>query len=164
MPDQLMRRRSVIAGAAALLLAACGKKESAPNAAGEKFLEDNLKNPGVKSTPSGLQYRVVRANPGKPKPGKGDEVKVNYEGTLIDGTVFDSSYSSGQPVIFKLDSLIPAWIEAIPMMSVGEEWLLFVPPKLGYGDRATPSIPANSVLVFRIELIAFLPTGNQGLA
>lgn len=159
-----MRRRSLIAGAVALVLAACGKKESEPDAAGDKFLKDNATAPRVKTTPSGLQYRVVRAVPGAPHPGKGDEVKVNYEGTLIDGTVFDSSYRTGQPAIFKLDSLIPAWIEAIPMMGVGEEWLLFVPPKLGYGERATPSIPPNSVLVFRIELLGFLPTGNRGLA
>jgi peptidylprolyl isomerase/FKBP-type peptidyl-prolyl cis-trans isomerase FklB len=118
----------------------------------------------VKVTASGLQYKIVRANPAGAQARLGDEVRVNYEGTLIDGTVFDSSYAAGQPVIFPLDNLVPAWLEAIPMMHVGEEWLVFAPPALGYGEQARPSIPANSVLVFRIELLGILPAPTRALA
>jgi peptidylprolyl isomerase/FKBP-type peptidyl-prolyl cis-trans isomerase FklB len=160
-----MDRRLAIAGLTALALSACGKK-STPKVIGpnEVFLEKNKAQPGVKITASGLQYKIVRANPTGQQAKLGDEVKVNYEGTLIDGTVFDSSYASGQPVIFPLDNLVPAWLEAIPMMHVGEEWIVVAPPALGYGEQARPSIPANSVLVFRIELLGILPAPQRGLA
>ena len=160
-----MHRRLVVAGLPALVLAACGKKSS-PKVIGpnEVFLEKNKTVPGVKTTKSGLQYKIVRANPTGQQPRLGDEVKVNYEGTLIDGTVFDSSYASGQPVIFPLDNLVQGWLEAIPMMHVGEEWLIVCPPELGYGDKGNPSIPPGSVLVFRIELLGVLPAPQRGLA
>ncbi len=160
-----MDRRFLIAGVAALGLAACGKKTKTkvigPN---EAYLEKHGKEEGVKTTASGLQYKVVRANPTGQQPKLGDEVKVNYEGTLIDGTVFDSSYASGAPVIFPLDNLVKAWLEAIPMMHVGEEWIVTAPPELGYGEQDRPSIPGNSVLVFRIELLGVLPAPQRGLA
>ena len=135
-----MDRRLLIAGLLTLGLAACGKKSS-PKVIGpnEVFLEKNKTEAGVKTTASGLQYRIVRANPTGQQAKLGDEVKVNYEGTLIDGTVFDSSYASGAPVIFPLDNLVKAWLEAIPMMHVGEEWIVTAPPELGYGEQDRPS-------------------------
>ena len=89
-----------------------------------------------------------------------DEVKVHYEGTLLDGTVFDSSYKTGNPVVFTLGSLIPGWIEGIQLMKPGDEFLLYVPSKLGYGDADSGPIPPGSTLVFRIELLGVLQHGD----
>jgi len=157
--------------AAAALLAACGErggaeKAAAPAPEAAAFLAKNAKADGVKTLPSGLQYKVIRSAPaGAPKPDLNDEVKVHYEGTLIDGTVFDSSYEGGAPAVFTIKGLIPAWEQAIPMMRVGDAWYLYVPPELGYGPDGSGPIPPNSVLVFKIELLGVLPKeGPAGLA
>jgi peptidylprolyl isomerase/FKBP-type peptidyl-prolyl cis-trans isomerase FklB len=127
------------------------------HAAGEAFLKKNAMDPAVKVLPDGLQYKVVRPGPaGGVHPRPQDEVKVMYEGTLLDGTVFDSSYKTGQPVIFTLGGLIPGWVEGIQLMKPGDEFLLYVPAKLGYGDSDSGPIPAGSTLVFRIELLGVL--------
>lgn len=120
------------------------------------FLAQNAKAAGVKTLPSGLQYKVVQSGPAGPSPKAGDLIKVHYEGALTSGQVFDSSFERGHPAIMPLGDLIPAWMEALPMMRVGDEWILYVPPSLGYGAEATGPIPANSVLVFRIKLLGML--------
>ncbi|HTK36121.1 MAG TPA: FKBP-type peptidyl-prolyl cis-trans isomerase [Caulobacteraceae bacterium] len=126
-------------------------------AAGQAFLAKNAKQPGVVTLPSGLQYKIVREGPpGGVHPKPQDEVKVHYEGTLLDGTVFDSSYKHGQPVVFTLGGLIPGWVEGIQLMKPGDEFMLYVPSKLGYGDSEAGPIPPGSTLVFRIELLGVL--------
>jgi peptidylprolyl isomerase/FKBP-type peptidyl-prolyl cis-trans isomerase FklB len=160
-------RKILTAVCAVLLLAACGqKKDEAATAkavaAGDAFLAQNAKQEGVKTLPSGLQYKVVRSGPADGlRPQKHDEVKVNYEGKLITGEVFDSSYERGTPAAMPLDALIPGWIEALQLMRPGDEWILYVPPKLGYGDEDKGPIPANSVLIFRIELLGVLPAPGR---
>lgn len=121
------------------------------------FLAQNAKAPGVKTLPSGLQYKIAQsASAGAPAPKAGDLIKVHYEGKLTSGQVFDSSFERGHPAIMPLADLIPGWMEALPMMHVGDEWTLYVPPSLGYGAQAAGPIPANSVLVFRIKLLGML--------
>jgi FKBP-type peptidyl-prolyl cis-trans isomerase len=121
------------------------------------YLAQNAKAPGVIALPSGLQYKIVRSgDPKGPSPKAGDAVKVNYEGKLLDGTVFDSSFQRGKPVLMPLGGLIPAWMEALPLMHPGDEWVLYVPPDLGYGADGQGPIPPNSVLVFRIQLLGML--------
>jgi FKBP-type peptidyl-prolyl cis-trans isomerase FklB len=121
---------------------------------GEAFLAENKKKPGVKTTASGLQYKVIKEGTGK-TPKKTDKVNCNYQGTLIDGTEFDSSYKRGQPATFPVDGVIPGWTEALQMMKVGSKWQLFVPAKLGYGERtAGPLIGPNAVLIFTVELLS----------
>ena len=126
-------------------------------AEGQAFLAKNAKAPGVVTTASGLQYKVTTSGlkTGK-SPKVGDIVKVHYEGKLLDGTVFDSSFQRGQAAIMPADGLIPGWLEALPMMHVGDEWTLWIPASLAYGERAAGPIPANSVLVFRLQLIGML--------
>lgn len=122
------------------------------------WMDNNAKAPGVTTTASGLQYKILRSGPATGmKPTVSDEVKVHYEGKLIDGTVFDSSYERGVPASMPLQRLVPAWIEALQMMRPGDEWVLYVPPALGYGTEGAGEIPPNSVLIFRIELIDVLP-------
>jgi peptidylprolyl isomerase/FKBP-type peptidyl-prolyl cis-trans isomerase FklB len=161
-----MRRLFALA-AAAVMLAACQPKaggetatataEAEPNAEGAAFLAKNAKEPGVVTTPSGLQYKVIRSGPPSgPHPKPADEVRVHYEGTLVDGTVFDSSFRDGAPVIFTLGNLVPGWVEGIGLMRPGDEWYLYVPPKLGYGAEGKGPIPSGSVLVFRIQLLGVL--------
>ena len=109
--------------------------------------------------PSGLQYKIVHAGPADgPRPGPADEVKVNYEGKLVDGKVFDSSFQRGEPADLPLQGLIPGWVQALQLMRPGDEWMLYVPPELGYGDHSpdTSAIPNNSVLIFRIQLLGVL--------
>lgn len=123
-------------------------------AAGEKFLEENKKREGVKVTPSGLQYEVIEATIGQ-KPKATDTVKVHYEGTLIDGTVFDSSYKRGEPISFGLNQVIAGWTEGVQLMSVGSKYKLYIPYNLGYGAQgAGGSIPPYSALIFTVELLA----------
>lgn len=119
---------------------------------GKRFLEENAKLEGVITTPSGLQYRVLREGTGA-IPAIDDDVTVKYEGKLIDGTVFDSSYNrKPETAVFKPSSLIKGWTEALCMMPVGSKWELFVPYELGYGDRRVGKIPAYSTLIFTLEL------------
>ena len=121
-------------------------------AAGEKFLAENAKKEGVKTTSSGLQYKVVKEGTG-PQPKAGDTVTVDYRGTLIDGTEFDSSYKRGHPATFPVNGVIPGWTEALQLMKVGSKYQLFIPSKLAYGERAAgPELPANSTLIFEVEL------------
>ena len=164
----MIDRRFMLVAALALTACGPGKKAaaSAELAAGKAFLARNAKAPGVKVLPSGLQYKIVRSGPADgQRPQKGDEVKVNYEGKLLNGKVFDSSYDRGQPAAMPLDALIPGWIEALQLMRPGDEWLLYVPPQLGYGAEGAGEIPPDSTLIFRIELINFLPgPGRVGRA
>lgn len=121
--------------------------------AGEKFLAENAKREGVKTTESGLQYEILTEGSGaSPKPA--DKVKVHYRGTLIDGTEFDSSYSRGQPVEFPLGNVIPGWTEGLQLMKVGGKAKLYIPPQLAYGERgAGAKIGPNETLVFEVELL-----------
>jgi peptidylprolyl isomerase/FKBP-type peptidyl-prolyl cis-trans isomerase FklB len=157
-------RLALIALAAGLsLLAACQRgpdpKVLAANAeAGKAFLVKNAAEPGVKTLPSGLQYVVVRSGAAEGvRPLPGDQIKVHYEGKLLSGEVFDSSYDRGVPAVMPLDGLIPGWVEALQLMRPGDEWRIFVPAELGYGDQGGGPIPPGATLVFRIELIDVLP-------
>ncbi len=123
-------------------------------AAGEKFLADNAKKEGVKTTASGLQYKVITLGDG-PKPGAKDRVKVNYEGTLIDGKVFDSSYKRGKPVTFPLNQVIKGWGEGLQLMPVGSKYRFFLPSELAYGAHgAGGRIGPNTTLIFDVELLS----------
>ena len=120
---------------------------------GEKFLAENGKREGVKTTASGLQYEVLEATLGQ-KPKATDSVKVHYEGTLIDGTVFDSSYKRGEPISFPLSGVIKGWTEGLQLMSVGSKFKFFIPYQLAYGERgAGGSIPPYAALIFTVELL-----------
>ena len=121
---------------------------------GAAFLAKNRNEKGVLTTPSGLQYMVLRqGNGARPKPGL--RVKVNYEGKLLDGTVFDSSYERGQPAEFGLNQVIAGWTEGVGLMPIGGKYRFWIPAKLGYGERGTPdgSIPSNATLTFDVELL-----------
>lgn len=121
---------------------------------GETFLAANKSKQGVVTLPSGLQYKIIKEGTGK-KPTATDTVSVNYRGTLIDGTEFDSSYSRGTPATFKVNGVIPGWTEALQLMPVGSKWELFIPPNLAYGERqAGPKIGPNSTLLFEVELLS----------
>jgi FKBP-type peptidyl-prolyl cis-trans isomerase FklB len=120
------------------------------------YMANNAHAPGVKTLPSGLQYKVVQSGSAGPSPKLGDVVKVHYEGALTTGAVFDSSFARGKPALLPLENLVPAWMEALPMMHVGDEWILYVPPELGYGAEGSGPIPPNSVLVFRVKLLGLL--------
>ena len=127
------------------------KKYGANRVAGEQFLKLNAKQDSVQTTASGLQYKVITMGTGE-KPQKTDRVKVDYEGRLIDGTVFDSSYKRGKPATFPVGQVIAGWTEALCMMPVGSKWEVYVPQELGYGDREQQKIPPFSCLIFTIEL------------
>jgi len=118
---------------------------------GNKFLDENAKKEGVVSLPNGIQYIVLEEGKGQ-KPTIDDQVECDYVGTLIDGTKFDSSIDRGQPAKFPLKGVIKGWQEAIPLMSVGSKWKIFIPAELGYGAQERPGIPANSVLIFEVTL------------
>lgn len=161
------------AATAALVLglAACGGGDD-PAAMADRqakaaafFLSSNAKAEGVRTLPSGLQYKVVQSGPaGARKPDGNDLVRVDYEGTLTDGKVFDSSFERGMPAVFTPEAVIPGWREALRLMSVGDEWIVYVPPALGYGERgAPPDIPPNSVLVFRLKLLDVAETPGDAL-
>ena len=144
----------------ALALVGCAPRHAhggEPDAA-KSFMTANAKQPGVVTLPSGLEYKIVTSGPPDgPHPKLSDEVKVNYEGKLLSGTVFDSSFARGEPADFALGGLIPAWGEALQRMRPGDEWILYVPPEMGYGDRVSGPIPPNSVLIFKIQLLGVLP-------
>ncbi len=134
------------------------KAEMEKNEAAEKaFMDENAKKEGVVTLPSGLQYKVIKEGTGA-SPKATDKVKVNYEGTLLDGTVFDSSYERGEPMEFQANRVIPGWTEALQLMKEGAEWQLWIPAKLAYGPRPpTPKIGVNEMLIFKVELIEVLP-------
>ncbi|MBV7532825.1 FKBP-type peptidyl-prolyl cis-trans isomerase [Chitinophaga sp. sic0106] len=120
---------------------------------GEKFLAANKTKPGVVTLPSGLQYQIIKEGDGA-KPTLNDKVKTHYHGTLIDGTVFDSSVERGEPISFPVSGVIKGWTEALQLMPVGSKWKLFIPADLAYGDRqAGPKIGPGSALVFDVELL-----------
>jgi len=121
---------------------------------GKDFLASNSKMEGVKITDSGLQYRVLRKGTGSTHPKATDTVKVHYEGTLIDNTVFDSSYKRGKPISFGLNRVIKGWTEGLQLMVVGEKTRLFIPSDLAYGKRGAGSaVPPDSALIFDVELL-----------
>jgi FKBP-type peptidyl-prolyl cis-trans isomerase FklB len=120
---------------------------------GKKFLEENAGKDGIKTLPSGLQYEVITEGNGK-KPKATDQVRCHYEGTLIDGTLFDSSVKRGQPAVFGVNQVIRGWVEALQLMAEGSKWRLYIPSELGYGAQgAGEMIPPHSTLIFDVELI-----------
>ncbi|MWV14110.1 FKBP-type peptidyl-prolyl cis-trans isomerase [Pseudomonas sp. R-28-1W-6] len=129
--------------------------------AGKKFLEDNAKKDGVTTTASGLQYEVLKKADGA-QPKATDVVTVHYEGKLTDGTVFDSSVERGSPIDLPVSGVIPGWVEGLQLMHVGEKYKLYIPSELAYGEQSpSPTIPANSVLVFELELLAIKDPAAQ---
>ena len=120
---------------------------------GQEYLAKNALKDGIQTTVSGLQYEVLQSGTGTEHPTATDSVKVNYEGTLLNGTVFDSSYKRGQPIEFKLNQVIKGWTEGLQLMTVGEKVRFFIPSDLAYGNRTMGSIPAGSTLIFDVELL-----------
>ena len=129
---------------------------------GEAFLTANKAKEGVVTLPSGLQYKVITQGSGK-TPKATDQVTTHYRGTLIDGTEFDSSYKRGKPATFAVNQVIPGWTEALQLMKEGDKWQLFIPAKLGYGERGVPGgkIGPNATLIFDIELISVNPVAEE---
>ena len=164
------RTAAIIAMAAAL--SACGRDaapgvdaEAAANLrAAEFFMSSNAKADGVRTLPSGVQYKVLQSGPpGGERPDGNDLVRVDYEGSLTNGTVFDSSFERGAPAVFTIEegisgSIIPGMRDALQHMTIGDEWLVYIPPELGYGEDSAGEIPPNSVLVFRLKLLDVAPT------
>jgi len=130
------------------------KKLAAENIAkGEAFLEGNKAIEGIIETSSGLQYQVINKEDGTTQPTASSKVKVHYHGTLIDGTVFDSSVDRGEPLSFGLNQVIKGWTEGVQLMSVGDKYKFFIPSNLGYGNRSAGKITPGSVLIFEVELL-----------
>ena len=171
-----MRPILLLLAAAVLSVTACEKKPdgqvspevfaaaASKNAEEAKtFLAENGKKPGVMTLPSGVQYSVLKSGPATAAmPKLEDSVQVNYQGALLNGKIFDTTYSDtgAQPQVFPLNGLIEAWTEALQQMRPGDEWMLYVPPELGYGEAgAGADIPPNSLLVFKINLVRVIPAG-----
>jgi FKBP-type peptidyl-prolyl cis-trans isomerase FklB len=160
--------RLVLIAAAVLALTACDRSESqaqqpaAVTGEAAEFLAKNKTEQGVQTTPSGLQYKVIRSGPADgARPQDGDEVKVHYALTLIDGRSIESTYDMGAPAVFAVGDLIEGWNETLKLMKPGDEWYVYIPPNLGYGENGAGGvIPPNAVLVFRMELIDVLPKGG----
>jgi FKBP-type peptidyl-prolyl cis-trans isomerase FklB len=124
---------------------------------GQAFLEKNAKDKEVKTTASGLQYKIIKAGTGA-KPGLEDTVKVHYHGTLVDGTVFDSSIERGEPISFPVNGVIKGWTEALQLMPAGSEWQLYIPANLAYGEEGTRGkIGPNATLIFKVQLLEVIP-------
>jgi len=123
---------------------------------GEVYQAGNAARSGVTTTASGLQYEVIKQGSG-PKPGPYDSVRVDYEGSLIDGTVFDSSYRNGSPVEFFLDSVIPGWTEGVQLMNEGSTYRFVIPPDLAYGAYGSGPIPPEATLIFTVDLLSIMP-------
>lgn len=119
----------------------------------QAWLEEKAKEKGVKKTESGLMYKVITKGDGKKKPAATDTVKVNYEGKLVDGTVFDSSFERGEPISFPLNQVIPGWTEGVQLMSVGSKYEFYIPSELAYGPGGTGPIPPHAALQFTVELL-----------
>ncbi|MDG9853682.1 FKBP-type peptidyl-prolyl cis-trans isomerase [Pseudomonas nitroreducens] len=130
-------------------------KAEAAAAVGRDYLVENAKREGITVLPSGLQYEVLVSGDGA-KPSREDTVRTHYHGTLVDGTVFDSSYERGQPAEFPVGGVIAGWVEALQLMNAGSKWRLHVPSELAYGGQSVGSIPPHSVLVFDVELLEIL--------
>jgi FKBP-type peptidyl-prolyl cis-trans isomerase len=130
---------------------------------GDKFLSENKKKSGIKTTASGLQYKVVMEGKGD-SPKEDAQVKVHYKGTLLDGTEFDSSYKRNEPAVFPVTGVIPGWTEALKMMKPGAKWELAIPSDLAYGPRGRPGIPPNSVLQFTVELVEIIKEEKKPIA
>jgi FKBP-type peptidyl-prolyl cis-trans isomerase FklB len=129
------------------------EKAAANLKAGEDFLAANKNKPGVVALPSGLQYEIITEGTGV-KPTASNKVTCHYHGTLIDGTVFDSSVRRGQPATFPLNAVIKGWTEGLQLMPTGSKWRFFIPPSLGYGERqVSAQIGPNSTLIFEVELL-----------
>lgn len=124
---------------------------------GQQFLEENSKNVNVKTTDSGLQYEILSEGEGGQKPNSTDKVEVHYHGTLIDGTVFDSSVDRDATISFGLNQVIKGWTEGLQLMSEGDKYRFYIPSELAYGDRAAGKIPPGSVLIFEVELFKINP-------
>jgi len=130
------------------------KLAGANKAKSQQFMAENKSKKGIVSLPSGVQYRVIEDGTGSKKPTAQSEVTVHYRGSLANGLEFDSSFARGEPVSFKVNTVIKGWQEALPLMRVGDHWQIFVPPELAYGDRGQPPrIGPNEALVFEIKLI-----------
>ena len=167
MPRLLQGLRDALAGKATvgisnqqsireLILTARAHAGNANHAAARAFLAHNGRKKGVVTTASGLEYVVLKAGQGSsPKPG--DMVTVNYRGTLLNGTEFDSSYKRGQPASFPVDRVIPGWQEALKLMKPGAKWRIFVPPQLAYDLNSPPTIPPGSLLIFDVDLLSVQP-------
>ncbi len=125
----------------------------------QAFLAQNGKKTGVKTTASGLQYEVLKQGNGK-RPNATDKVKVHYEGKLMDGTIFDSSYKRGEPVVFPLDQVIKGWTEGLQLMKEGSKYRFYVPASLGYGEAGNADIEPNSLLIFDVELLEVNPKAD----
>lgn len=145
--------------ALSLLLSGCATVRTPPTTvAGPDFLVRNAAAKRVVTTPNGLQYFVVKSGPKEGRSPVGhDSVSFDYEGKLTTGEVFDSSFASGQPLSGAVDAFVPGFTEALKLMRPGDEWIVWIPPALGYGDRATGTIPPNSVLRFRLVLHSVTP-------
>ncbi len=170
-----VKRLGCLTGMVLVLLAGCGEnpeeqafrqqlKDKALNdetrQQGTAFLADNAKQAGIQTTASGLQYRIEVPGEG-PHPHITDLVTVHYEGQRVDGFVFDSSYQRGEPSVFPLNRVIRGWTEGVGMMNKGAVWTLFIPPELAYGATSpSDDIPANSTLIFKVELIDFEPVNR----
>ena len=138
----------------AIVAAGCGAPPAKAQSA-VAFLAQNALAPGVQTLPSGLQYKVLKSGPADgPHPTVDSRVTVNYEGTLLSGEVFDSSYKRGEPASFSVGGVINGWTQALQLMRPGDEWMLYIPPNLAYGAEQKGPIPPNSLLTFRVELIS----------
>ncbi|MGJ7550780.1 FKBP-type peptidyl-prolyl cis-trans isomerase [Pseudomonas alloputida] len=138
-----------------VMQAEAAAKAEAAAAAGKEFLVENAKRDGITTLASGLQFEVLTAGEGA-KPTRESNVRTHYHGTLIDGTVFDSSYDRGQPAEFPVGGVIAGWTEALQLMNAGSKWRLYVPSELAYGAQGVGSIPPHSTLVFDVELLDVL--------
>ena len=149
-PEQQQEALAALQSAAAADRAQAGEKAKKQ---GEEFLAKNKGKDGIKTLPDGLQYKVLTEGKGEqPKPDS--RVTVNYRGSLIDGTEFDSSYKRGEPTTFGVNQVIKGWGEALPLMKTGSKWQIFIPAELAYGEEGVPgTIPPNSVLIFEVELL-----------
>lgn len=145
--------KAAFASAQAKVEAAAAEGSAEQSKAGQAFLDENQQRDGVVVTESGLQYEVMIAADGA-KPTAEQTVEVHYHGTLVDGTVFDSSVKRGETISFPVKGVIPGWVEGLQLMSVGSKWKLFIPADLGYGNSPQGPIPAGSTLIFEVELIS----------
>lgn len=152
--SSLMKTKDAQTAIQTYMMARAKKKTDENVEKGKKFLAENGKKEGVKTLPDGLQYMVMKEGTG-PKPTSADKVSVHYHGTLIDGTVFDSSVQRGQPAQFGVTQVIPGWTEALQLMPVGSKWKLFIPPNIAYGERSPGgAIGPNETLIFEVELLS----------